>query len=502
MGARLSVCCLAWMSALACTSSTSSRPATAARVAPSAEPVSAPEEVETPAEAPTEALVVGWASDPNGATRDALQLNEAALKLHAEGDYQGALDGFARAAEASPHYAWPHYNRACALSRLGQTRAAAVELERLLLEDLPTFRTRWRDDPDLEPLRESAVGKALQRRMPEIEAAYGAALQRGVPAFVYRKREGWKEGTSRKPLVPYRDLRIGIYDLQTQRFVPMVPKLDRAYSGLLDRRRKRAIVATGALAMEDMWEVQPERARAKVYSLDAFGEVVFESARLDARDVVFYGLKLRLAPDDEALYAELIGLHYAPQRNYTLVGARRLKDLGYEHDDMPDTHPPAEHDPTASHLSIVEMAEAVYDPTTAVRVRRRKVFVEGVADPLKLGPGHHTQAQVYPSPKASIFVVVSDTTRFSDDGASTEDEVDPQARDVHVVDLVDTDAKTVTRLSGGKGIVHVKWAPDGTLMLETREGARRYPPGELSYERDVPAWVHFGTPPFPEEGGV
>lgn len=448
-----------------------------------------------------DALELGWAHDPNQVSDDALRLNKAALKLHAEGDYERALSDFEQAAAASPSYAWPRYNRACALSRLGKTKAATVELSRLLQQDLPTYRQRFLDDPDLDNVRASSSGKELLRRVPQIEAAYGVALQRGVPAFTYRTRRGWMSGEmNQTPLIPYRDLRIGVYDLQTRRFVPMLPKIARSYSGLLDRQRKRAIVATGVLAMESMWEVQPERARAAVYSLERFGTVLMESKRLDPVGGVFYGFNLRIAPAN-AVYAEQIGVSYANQRTFVLADRRGLTELGFEHGDLPDTHPPPEHDPASAYLSVVEMAEAVYQPAPTVGVRGGKVSIGG-ATSIALSRGHHGSAQVYPSPDSSTLVVVSDQTRFSDDGASSDDEIAPEARDRHVVDRVDVDAGTVKQLSRGQGIVHVKWAPDGTLMLETSDGVRRYRPGELAFERDVPEWVHVGTPPFPEKGGV
>ena len=94
------------------------------------------------------------------------------------------------------------------------------------------------------------------------------------------------------------------------------------------------------------------------------------------------------------------------------------------------------------------------------------------------------------------------TERFSWDGAEDEAAVSPWARDHHVVDLVDFHDQTVTQLSEGPGIVHVVWAGDGGLLLESSEATWRHAAKGGERVEDIPVGVHFGTPPFPEEGGV
>jgi hypothetical protein len=98
-----------------------------------------------------------------------------------------------------------------------------------------------------------------------------------------------------------------------------------------------------------------------------------------------------------------------------------------------------------------------------------------------------------------IFVVASNTIRFTTDGAEHDS---PTTRDRHVIDLVDMHAKTATRLAKASGYGHVAWAPDGTLFLDLPKGTIRYAPGSTEPHADVMPGVRFGTPPFPEVGGV
>ncbi len=448
-------------------------------------------------------LSIGWETLPPSVTPEGASLNARALKLHRAGDYEGSLAGFMAAQEASPGHAWARYNAACALSRLGRTEEAAKSLRPLLLEDFPQFRRRLLDDEDLEALRTSPDGSRLAALLPRLAAAYDRALQRGTPAFTYRVRTGWKsEEDLENARTPYTGLRVGIYDHSTRRFVPMTPRAKGAYSGLLLRDRKRAIVATGDLEMKDMWEVQPDGARAVLFSLEDWGDALLRAKHVSPRDDVSYGFELWPGPDD-TLYGVHYNVGYSLEHVYYRWTTQGRKKIGWTNDDTGETEPPAEVPLEGPSLEVIDIASASHPaPTGPTLIRKRRAFSvghEGIEGTLSLEKGHHHRAVIQASPDPMIFTVTSNTIRFSLDGG---EEITPTTRDQHVVDRVDMHAKTVTRLAKDRGYAHVAWAPDGTLFLELPDRTLRYAPGSTEPVADVLTGVHFGTPPFPEEGGV
>jgi hypothetical protein len=160
----------------------------------------------------------------------------------------------------------------------------------------------------------SSESANLHAELEQIAARYTEALRAGAPAFVYRSREGYLgDGQAR---VPYTNLRVGVYLPASRRFVPMVPELRDGFSGLIDRAGKRALVATGSLAMKDMWEVQPERAMVSLYSLEHFGERITRSAKFAPADGVLYGFELVFA-EANTFVITLVGVDYAPGRDFS-----------------------------------------------------------------------------------------------------------------------------------------------------------------------------------------
>jgi hypothetical protein len=448
-------------------------------------------------------LYIGWAEIPSPPSDEAQRHNGVGLKLHRSGDYARALAEFGAARAASPQYTWARYNRACALSRMSLWAAAATELEALLREDFPTFRRRYLDDPDLAAVRDSVHGRSIDRLLPRLSAAYVEALDRSAPAFTYHERPDWlNDETDRRPQTPYTALRIGVYDHVTARFVPMVPKVGDAYSGLLDRERGRAIVATGQLRRKDMWEVQPHGAAAVVFSLRDFGDRVLEARHVSPPSTVFYGFELWLGNDD-ALYGAQYNLHYSMVDEYfrwTASGHR--SKLGWtDGNGEQSLDPPAEVPRGRPSLQVWELAQTFPRARTRAKLDRRvrTVGYEGTAASVQLEPGHHEEARIYASPDPMVFAVVSNTMRFSTDGG---EEWTPTTRLRHVIDRVDMHNEVATRLAMAADYAHVAWAPDGTLFVDAPDGVRRYGPGSTKPIRDVPTGVRFGTPPFPEEGGV
>jgi len=441
--------------------------------------------------------VVGWAEVPLPPSAEASRRNARALALHRKGDYAGALAGFEATLAVEPGHIWARYNRACALARLGRVRESAAIVRVLLHEDLPEFRRRMLDDPDLASMRAAPEGAELLASLPELAVAYADALARGAPAFVYVERDGWTGGELRKARIPYTDLRIGVYDHATRRFVPMVPRVDGAYSGLLVLDRARAIVAAGELAMKDMWEVQPHRATATVFSLSDLGDTVLVADQVSPRGDVFHGFELWLGPDD-SLYGAQYDVGYAPTVEYFRWTKAGRKQIGWTHEDDRRT-PPKDMPSSRPSLEVVELAQANYAASIPVRLRAGELRHEGIEGTVKLAKGHHSMARTYASPDPLIFVIASNTIRFSTDGG---EEHSPTTRERHVIDLVDMHTHTAARLAFARGYAHVAWAADGTLFLDTPTGVRRYAPGSTEPIADVLPGVRFGTPPFPEEGGV
>jgi hypothetical protein len=461
-------------------------------------------EVPRPAEAPIaitpaadDAGAIGWSSVPRPPPRAATRANAEALVLHRKGDFEAALAGYDGALAIDPSHPWARYNRACALARLARVDEAAVAVRQLLLEDLPQFRRRFLHDEDLETLRDAPAGAELRVLLARIEEAYGDALDRGTPAFVYRERSGWIGETARSARTPYTDLRVGVYDHEQRRFVPMTPTVEHAYSGLLDRAERRAIVAAGELMMKDMWEVQPHAATATVFALDDFGDTRLAATDVSTPDDVSYGFELWLGPDD-TLYGAQYNIGYAPQTDYFRWTPAGKTKLGWTHEDTARLEPPQEIPMTGASLHVVELAQS-RSPGTAARLRGNRVSCEGVTGSVTLAKGHHDLARIHASADPLIFVVASNTIRFSLDGG--EDHT-PHTRERHVVDLVDMHTLTATRLASAPGYAHVAWAPDGTLFLDTPTGVVRYAPRSTEAEADVMPGIRFGTPPFPEEGGV
>ena len=459
-------------------------------------------EPEDPQPEPEALLEIGWSPIPNHSTADAVRENKQALARHRDGDYEDALTGFVASETASPGYHWPRYNAACANSRLGKTKAAADAMASLLLEDLPTFRPRLLEDEDLQALRDSAEGKALLARLPNLMRAYNQALERGAPAMIYTEHEdviGLGDRVEQK--MPYSDLRIGVYDHTTKRMVPMVPEVARAYAGVLDVKKKRAIVAYGRLHMKDMWEIQPHNAKATVFSLDELGKAVQQISNVSPRADLSYGFELWVGPDDDTVFGTMHGVGYSASIDYYKWTGKRRKKIGWtgEVGIGPEPEPPTEIPYGDPSVQVIDIAKAFYRRPTEAKVRRRSVEHESIEGELKLEPGHHKDLEVIASPDPMIIAVVSNAIRFTMDGGEFWE---AHNRPRHVVDIVDLHEQKVHRLTKAKGYGHVVWAPDGTLFLDAPTGVSRYAPGSTAPQRDVLEGVRFGTPPLPEVGGV
>jgi tetratricopeptide (TPR) repeat protein len=181
---------------------------------PVAEPA-APQEPALPGDpAP---LAIGWTEILGAPDAAAQQQHRKGLAQHEAGRCEAALASFERALAIEPDLAWARYHRARALACLGRSDDAVLELERLVLEDLPTFGPRWAGDEALAAVRATAEGQELDARLPAIREAYRQAIATGVPAMTYHARE--PRDAEGQPRIPQEDLRLGVYEPATRRFV-------------------------------------------------------------------------------------------------------------------------------------------------------------------------------------------------------------------------------------------------------------------------------------------
>ena len=166
---------------------------------------------------------------------DAIAANDAAYAKHAKADFVGSRAGFADAVSRAPDFVLARYNLACALSRLGELRAAREELERVLAADLVTFRARIDTDEDLASLRGSPEMATLRARMTLLQSAFSLAWREGLESLAWR-------GHVDSYHVETRLLRVGVYLAEQRRFVPLVPEVAGVVAAAIDRDRARALL--------------------------------------------------------------------------------------------------------------------------------------------------------------------------------------------------------------------------------------------------------------------
>lgn len=198
-----------------------------------------------PGQPPTaQPVVVGWAK-PGPTQRRCGATQPRGAGSTQTGQPRGGACQVRHVLAGSPGFAWARYNKACAWSRMDQTRKSAALMDVLLHENLPRFRPRFLADEDLGALRASPEGTKLQASLPKTAEVYGQVLARGVKAFVFEPRAQWGGRRSgRRPRRPADPLHAGcasrLYDHETNRFVPMVPARRKVYSGSMLSPRQEA----------------------------------------------------------------------------------------------------------------------------------------------------------------------------------------------------------------------------------------------------------------------
>lgn len=310
------------------------------------------------------------------------------------------------------------------------------------------------------------------------------ALQRGIPALTYHTRPA--RDAAGQPQIPYQDLRIGLYDPVARRFVPVTPAVPSALGGVIDRQAGRALVLAGDLVMGEIWLVQARRVDVSIFELAVPVRVVLEADDVDARheatDRIRVAVEAGLA-GDAAARVTLAQLGYEPQGTASVLVRADGVTLARE----PVGEAGAPHLYVDASGSFVEQP-----PPEGLAIDREGLHVPGRRTPLPLAPGHeqgHRQVSRTPDGRvAMVFTVEAGCRELA------------FAR--HVLDRVDLERGTVTRLSSAPTQAGAALAPDGSIYLDDGSRVLRFPPGRTEPVDDVLPGVRFVTPDFDRDCSI
>ncbi|MEM9075337.1 MAG: tetratricopeptide repeat protein [Myxococcota bacterium] len=146
--------------------------------------------------------IADWVVDPAAA-----RIHASALEAHVGGRFDESAAGFQEALNLSPYFTAVRFNLARAQARRGELDVAARLVRRVLEEDLPAFRARVREEPDLQGL-----GDRLDVDFEGLARAYRAAASSGTAVFTQQSK--------RMGDALHLRVRAGFYDHETRRFVP------------------------------------------------------------------------------------------------------------------------------------------------------------------------------------------------------------------------------------------------------------------------------------------
>jgi tetratricopeptide (TPR) repeat protein len=455
----------------------------AAGPSPTREPAepAAPTEPTTPHEPAS--FVIGWAEIPG-------ELDAVAGQHHREGvtqlrtaHYEAALASFDQALAIAPEDPWSRFDRARALARLGRADEAVAELERLVLEDLPTFGPRWAVDEDLAAARAAAAGRRLDARLPVIREAYRRAIGSGVPAMTYRARA--PRDAKGQPQVPHEGLRLGVYEPTARRFVPAVPAVPGALAGYLDRQADRALVLAGELVMGEIWLVQARRVDVSIFDLDDPGRMVLHADDVDVRHPETHQIRVAVeaAVEGDDARVTLQQLLYDPKGTMSLRVTANGIDLTREH--VAATSPRVHVDANGAFVDV--------PPPAGLSLEGQLLRVHARRQPIELGPGHDPQG--HPTVARTIddrWAVVLTEVAGCKEVAYTS----------HVLDRVDLERREATRLSAAATHASVALGADGSVFLDADDRVVRFPPGSSTAVADVMPGVRFVLPDYDRDCSI
>lgn len=407
--------------------------------------------------------------------RPAVGWKDISLPGDPEIDSLVAAQEFAAALEAAPARTDVRVAFAQALARGGRTAEAWGHLRRALTEDLPQVRSVALQHPDFEVLR--AEHPELLSVIEDLGRAYVLALERGVPAFVYRPRPEWPERFGRDPQAPYTELRAGVYDPQTDRFVPMLPAVEGVWTVAFDLEGRRALVVSGEL-MTSMWLVTLGRLDARVYALDASGVLLLQAEDMVTPEMS-ESVSVQLDPDAPVLWLERSEMS-------SITYYERYDEEGSEEAGLQTWNGTTEE---------VSVSDDFYRGLPSVDFSLRN------------GPdGTNTVNALHRRPKSPV---VPDSVRERLGDAWVEPTASPSTYlsirregSKRVVELFDAETSTTAWRDELVEVLDTERTSDGTVVVETPESLRLYRPPDYQPEPAMPG-VYFSLPDLPVgEGGT
>jgi hypothetical protein len=449
-------------------------------------PTRSPAEPAAPTEpAPREPapLVIGWSEVPSEPDAAVLQHHREGLVHHGAGRFEEALASFDRALAADPDDAWSRFDRARTLARLGRQDEAALEIERLVLEDMPTFGPRWAADEDLASARAATEGQRLDARMPEIREAYREAIAAGVPAMTYRARPPRDEKGVVQ--IPYEALRLGVYEPTARRFVAAVPAVPQALAGYLDREADRALMLAGDLVLGEIWLVQARRLDVSIFDLADPGREVLAADDVDTRhpatDQIRVAVEAAVEGDDARV--TLQQLRYEPKGTLSLRVTTDAVELVREH--VLATSPHLHVDANGAFVDV--------PPPAGLSLEGEQLRVHDRRLPIELRAGHDPSGHPYVARTlddrwAIVFTEVAGCKEV--------------AYTTHVLDRVDLGQGEATRLSAAPTHAGVALGSDGSVFLDADDRVVRFPPGSTKPVADVLPGVRFALPDFDRDCSI
>jgi hypothetical protein len=429
---------------------------------------------EAPLETP---LAIGWAEIPGEPDPKARDYHREGLVHLNAGHLEDAVARFQHAVVLDPGFAWARFDLARALSLGGHEAEAVTEMQRLVIEDLPTYGPRWAAEQDLAAARASAEGQRLDARLPAIRDAYREAIASGVPAMTYLPRKPLD--AKRQPQTPHEELRLGVYLPSPRRFVPAVPHVPGALAGYLDRQADRAIVLAGDVVMGELWVVQARGLDVAVFDLDDPGRVVVQASDIDElnaeTDQPRVAVRAAVEGDDARITLEQ--LRYAPESTVSLRVTTDGVELTREHVSaaLPHVHVDA-------NGGFVDVP-----PPAGLSIEGRQLRVHDRRDPFQLGAGHDAAGHPY------VARTIDDRWAivFTELAGCKE-----AAYTTHVLDRVDIERGEVVRLHAAAKHAGVALGPDGSVYLDAEGHVIRYAPGSKKPVADVLPGVRFTLPDY------
>ncbi|MGZ3453225.1 MAG: hypothetical protein ACXVEF_26720 [Polyangiales bacterium] len=418
-----------------------------------------------PAPPPT----IGLAAMPSSPTKEALDANSEGFKAHKKGDYAASRALFEKALAASPDFALARFNRACALSRLGELAAAATDLRALLEADLRRFAPMLRGDPDLEPLRTSAEGRALDAHVKLLESLWAEARTRGVVAFLWRRVAYTRVTMDGTDWLAPSVLRPGVYLQESKRFVPMTREIEGARAAVVDDTRTSAVfltsLASTSLGCGVVCPGEVDR-KVRIASFDGRDD---GAAKWIAAPVMegWNGLELVLRPMPfGALAREEPSVGSMPWHRFSIEGesiesapVSAGPRWAYNYRGLQRLFPR-----TASGISATAK-ELTTKAGTHVALEKEHQFLK--IPPTRDGERPFPQRSVLASPDGRLVVVVSNI----DQCRCFLDEKNPGPSEVlaHAVSLVEPSSGRSWLLDAGDGMGDALFDASGALYVQTGE---------------------------------